>query len=1258
VAVFRFCAFVMFWLGVMPRVGGAAPDQDLPQGRVTARVFAGTNGLHNLGVSNIVQDRNGFLWLGTDDGVYRFDGESFIRFSTRDGLTSNIVRGLGLAPDGTVCVGADDGLACQDGKRFSQARTRGLPPAVVNVVRSFAGKLWVGTSAGLLVQNDEGIFVRAPGWPGGSTAVRATWADAAGLVVGDGAKVRMTTGDGRWSELDLAGLDREPIEELLRDQHRALWIRAGSHLWWVPPGATAIDLRDGLPPRLDSVGMVLGPRGDVLIATDRGVAYRERGRWRTIALTGAAGLSSATIHAMFVDRESTLWLGAAGLVQVRGRGVIEHYDEASGLPGDTVWSYQHDREGTLWIGTNRCLARSVGQRWECLKGSEGRMVVSILFPPQGGVFIGGAPPGLLYIAPDGHTVSMPLDQTADHMILALTIDPEGDLWAGARGGLYRLPGAVAGQPIEHVVVPNIPPDAKFSSLTVADGALWTSTVAGVSVLDHGVWHNFDKTSGLRDTGMRYLIARADGRMCGTYYEPIGFSCFRYHGGALSQFEHVGSDEGLTSGMIYLLGEDSQHRLWIGSGEGIDVVTDHGIDHIDQSDGLAGDDASAMAFLADRDGSLWFGATGGATHVFAQSYDGPPPAPQVSVLDARLGDRGFDSARTALEVPHDHNTLNLTFASNSMLDAKLIDYQSRLAPLETEWSASQQRRAHYPALPPGTYRFEVRARLRAGSWGPTTILAFTIGPAWWHTAWFLALSILAGALAIGAGFAWGMGRRTRQLNRRSYESFRAVIDLMPDLISVHRDGNLSYLNIAYRAFLGFEDASARLENNTLNDRVHPDDHALFAELALNGHWHGAPGSEVIELRIRGADARARTCEVSGLQVDIGGAATVIISGRDVTERKRRRAKMLVDDRMASLGTLAAGIAHEINNPLSYVAGNLEVVADTLTAETSTCHSDPAARAEMVAAIADARGGGERVRKIVQGLSLFTRSEHAPRAVVVLPEVIEAAIRLTANELRHRAELLRQLGPVPQVVADEARLTQAIINLLINAAQAIPAGRSNANRITVRTRTDDQARAVIEIEDTGKGIPAEIQARVFDPFFTTKDVGEGTGLGLSICHGIITALGGQISIEAAVPHGALVRLVLPAAPAVPVAAVVPTIASVAGVDPPRRYRVLLVDDEPLVAQTIERLLRRDYDITIAQYGREAVDLINDGHWFDAIVSDVMMPNMSGVELIDELRRIAPPQADRLVFLSGGAFTTQLRERLDELGVQQLEKPVTAR
>ncbi|HEY6034795.1 MAG TPA: ATP-binding protein, partial [Kofleriaceae bacterium] len=306
------------------------------------------------------------------------------------------------------------------------------------------------------------------------------------------------------------------------------------------------------------------------------------------------------------------------------------------------------------------------------------------------------------------------------------------------------------------------------------------------------------------------------------------------------------------------------------------------------------------------------------------------------------------------------------------------------------------------------------------------------------------------------------------------------------------------------------------------------------------------------------------------------------------------------------------------------------------------------------VRDAAEGAERVRKIVGGLRSFSRSEKEQRTAQDVAEVLRGAARLASNEIRHRAQLVWELETVPRVSADEGRLAQVFLNLIVNAAQAIPEGRSDENRITLRTSTDARGRAVIEIADTGSGMSPEVVAHAFDPFFTTKDIGSGTGLGLSICHGIITSLGGEIVLDTTPGRGTTVRVCLPACAA----------PSPAPVPPPKessalpRSRVMVVDDDPQVAQMMGRLLRKEHDVTVASCGREALDHVEAGAWFDVIVSDVMMPNMTGLELLDELVRVAPVQARRLIFLSGGVFAPETRARLDELGTLQLEKPVDAR
>ena len=214
-----------------------------------------------------------------------------------------------------------------------------------------------------------------------------------GLVVGDDSRVMVGDGNGAWRELSDIGLSGERIEGVLRDRTGALWIRSSTHIWRLPPGGGRVeDLTAGFPTghtgaRLTG-DMVNGPHGEVWFGSDAGVAFREGNQWRVI--DRSVGLPGPGAWTLFVDREGTMWVGSVGLYQQRGRGLIERYDASNGLPGDVAWSFARDRDGALWVGTNRCLARMRSGRWECLPGSENRVVRSFVFPPQGGVFFGGA----------------------------------------------------------------------------------------------------------------------------------------------------------------------------------------------------------------------------------------------------------------------------------------------------------------------------------------------------------------------------------------------------------------------------------------------------------------------------------------------------------------------------------------------------------------------------------------------------------------------------------------------------------------------------------------------------------------------------------------------------------------------------------------------------------------------------------------------------------------------------------------------------
>ncbi|MBI5515818.1 MAG: response regulator [Deltaproteobacteria bacterium] len=386
------------------------------------------------------------------------------------------------------------------------------------------------------------------------------------------------------------------------------------------------------------------------------------------------------------------------------------------------------------------------------------------------------------------------------------------------------------------------------------------------------------------------------------------------------------------------------------------------------------------------------------------------------------------------------------------------------------------------------------------------------------------------------------------------------------------------------------------------------------------------------------------EAEGLEL---GTLAVFL---DLTERRKIEARLRAADRMASLGTLAAGVAHEINNPLAYVIGNLELLELELPGLVAL--SPPGRALGLADALREARAGSERVRAIVQSLRTFSRGDDERRGAVDIHRVLDGALGMTRNSLRFRARVVRDYGPVELVEGNEGQLAQVFLNLVVNAGQAMPEGAADHHELRISTRQEGPGCVSVEVRDTGCGIPREVLPRVFDPFFTTKAVGEGTGLGLAICHGIVRAHGGEITVESELNRGTVFRVLLPTAQGARPVTSVPPPTEVPGDAP--RGRVLVVDDEPSIGRMIELLLGPEHGVDVVGNGTQALDRLLAGERYDVILCDLVMPVMTGMDLYERLAVGAPEALARMVFMTGGAFTDRAREFLDEVPNARVDKP----
>jgi signal transduction histidine kinase len=360
-----------------------------------------------------------------------------------------------------------------------------------------------------------------------------------------------------------------------------------------------------------------------------------------------------------------------------------------------------------------------------------------------------------------------------------------------------------------------------------------------------------------------------------------------------------------------------------------------------------------------------------------------------------------------------------------------------------------------------------------------------------------------------------------------------------------------------------------------------------------------------------------------------------------ERRTMREQLLLSDRLASLGLLAASVAHEINNPLASLMANLSFALEP---------DVPDSAAEREQALRDSMHCAERIRDIVRDIKVFSRPDDKRHGPMDVHRVLDSSLRMAWNHIFHRARIVKDYGAsAPMALGSEAPLGQIILNLLVNAAESLPEGNDGVQEIRVVTRQEGTSHVRVEIHDSGRGIPPELHERIFEPFFTTKPVGVGTGLGLAICRRLVTEMGGEIGVKSEPGRGTVFYIRLRSAR--DVAAPRPP----SSIEQAPKRSVLVVDDEAVVGWAIKRLLGPRCEVLALVHGQEALTQVSAGRRFDAVLCDLMMPEMSGPRFYEELARLAPEQAQRVIFMTGGAFTEQARSFLADKVLPCIDKPI---
>jgi PAS domain S-box-containing protein len=431
------------------------------------------------------------------------------------------------------------------------------------------------------------------------------------------------------------------------------------------------------------------------------------------------------------------------------------------------------------------------------------------------------------------------------------------------------------------------------------------------------------------------------------------------------------------------------------------------------------------------------------------------------------------------------------------------------------------------------------------------------------------------------------RRTEADLSRSEERFRRLIQGAPDGIAIIIEGRIAFVNEVATRMFGV-DKSALLLGEGILDWVHPaqrDQMQSRTQTVLDGGTLSPT-----EYRLQGADGVERIIEVASISIEFEGKPAILAIGRDVTTRKALEAQYLRNDRLAAVGRLAADVAHEVNNPLAYMRLNAEYLERCLP----ELAADPSLTTTLMARLAELRQGVDHVATIVGDLLRFSRAHDAAMSTVVVDDVVGAAVRMMRREIEPRADLVVHPGATIRAFANPQRLEQVLVNLLINAAQAV-ASKGQRGRVEVKT-FDDEGQPCVEISDDGPGIPAEALPYVFDPFFTTKPVGQGTGLGLAISRNLVNGMGGRIDVESRPGEGATFRVLLAPVGSQASAHEVPE----ATLRPPARprRRVLVVDDDEALRHMCARMLSQR-DVQIFDDADEALSLLENSDGYDIVL-----------------------------------------------------------
>lgn len=714
----------------------------------------------------MLQDRTGFLWVGTANGLYRFDGSHFRAYGEQEGLPDPTVVSLAESGDGTLWVGTSQGIA----HRLNNRLVPVAAPERLTMTREMAmisdgGRgVYFTTRLGLYgvaLDAERGTPILRRVWPEANLPPRPAHAlhrDSRGLLWFGCDLALCTLRDGRVARVTGPGLPEQAWTGIALDREETLWLRSGTGLYYRRAGSPQfVEEEQQMPTAGHLFNLYLDPDGDLAVPTQLGLVRRKQGRW--LRLDNLRGLASDSVACIMWDREGSPWIGfeTHGLARWIGYGDWESWTRLQGLSTNSVTAVARDTAGALYVGTeyglNRLEAPGGSWRlWTERDGLQGDQVRNLAADPSRGIWVGTEHDGLSWLDPSSGRVHVfgPKAGLHSSRIASISVDSSGILWAGTRDGLYRARPDGAATTFEPVPLPGNPTGENiYDVVQERPGRLWFASTHGLLLLESGKWRRFGVSDGLRHERIIALALPGDGSIWVAYDRTLGVSRLRFvDQGRMSVDHFTRTTRHLSSNDISFLRSDKRGRIWVGTDAGVDEYENGVWSHYGLADGLIWPDTHFDAFLADLDDSVWFGTSGGLSH-FRRTHTAALNAPDVVLTSIRSAGQPIESlaAGAVPRIPHSDGVLDIEFTALTFLNPGSIRFRYRLLGADSRWTETDGRKVAFPALPAGSYTLEVAAS-RGREWSAPVPFSFEILSPWWASKPFrLSLALLAGLFAV-------------------------------------------------------------------------------------------------------------------------------------------------------------------------------------------------------------------------------------------------------------------------------------------------------------------------------------------------------------------------------------------------------------------------------------------------------------------------------------------------------------------------------